>query len=156
TVCSENEWMCRNGDCIPVGWRCDSGSPDCTDNSDEENCSCREGQWQCKSGQCIRAEYRCDVDEDCEDGTDEMQCDMNTTTQPYFVEITTQSNEDLESIYNSTYGHGDLESIYNSTYGSGDLESIYNSTYGSGDLESIYISTYEHGGMLFLFLFRMC
>lgn len=37
--CPENEFMCEIGDkCIPMNWKCD-GAPDCSDNSDEFNCS---------------------------------------------------------------------------------------------------------------------
>lgn len=37
--CPENEFMCEKGDkCIPMSWKCDN-SPDCSDNSDEKDCS---------------------------------------------------------------------------------------------------------------------
>ena len=36
--CTSSQWTCSNGQCIPSSYRCDGGTPDCTDGSDELNC----------------------------------------------------------------------------------------------------------------------
>ena len=36
--CTSSQWRCSNGQCIPSSYRCDGGTPDCTDGSDEVNC----------------------------------------------------------------------------------------------------------------------
>ena len=37
-TCRPEQFTCSNGQCIPQGWICDD-SEDCTDASDEQNCS---------------------------------------------------------------------------------------------------------------------
>ena len=37
-TCAENEFTCKNGQCILAKWRCDVEA-DCMDTSDEEDCS---------------------------------------------------------------------------------------------------------------------
>ena len=41
--CSESEFKCKNGKCIPQHYRCDHDD-DCSDGSDEMNCN----DYQCK------------------------------------------------------------------------------------------------------------
>ena len=36
--CEENEFACKNGECINEHWKCDA-IQDCEDNSDEEGCT---------------------------------------------------------------------------------------------------------------------
>lgn len=37
-TCKPEHFTCTNGKCIPQGWICDADA-DCTDGSDEQNCS---------------------------------------------------------------------------------------------------------------------
>lgn len=72
-TCTDAEFACRNGACIPREWRCDADG-DCTDRSDEEECesvTCGETEFRCKSGQCVPDEHTCDLDHDCSDRSDE-------------------------------------------------------------------------------------
>lgn len=40
-TCAENEFTCRNGECVLAKWKCDAEA-DCLDSSDEEHCGKRE------------------------------------------------------------------------------------------------------------------
>merc|ERR1712062_697804 len=70
----ENEFTCKNNECIPNQFRCD-GQLDCADDSDEHNCPCDgENDFACADGDCINADWRCDGESDCSDGSDENNC----------------------------------------------------------------------------------
>ncbi|KAL8202830.1 UNVERIFIED_CONTAM: hypothetical protein K2H54_026446 [Gekko kuhli] len=76
--CRRIEFLCRNGrECILHEYVCD-GENDCTDGSDEENCSqfCSDQEmFECESGnKCIEERYRCDGFPHCPDGSDESSC----------------------------------------------------------------------------------
>lgn len=54
---SEGRWyLADNKHCIP-----DNGT------------RCQEGQFTCMNGRCIRAQWKCDNDNDCVDGSDELE-----------------------------------------------------------------------------------
>ena len=63
--CSDQEFICSNGRCIPKDWKCD-GLNDCGDNSDEVGCTmttvephgCGEGNFICDNGNCIMVRDR--------------------------------------------------------------------------------------------------
>nr|XP_012637337.1 low-density lipoprotein receptor-related protein 2 [Microcebus murinus] len=73
--CSENEFTCSYGLCIPSSFRCDRRN-DCGDYSDERDCSyptCQAHQFTCQNGRCIYRDFVCDEDNDCGDGSDELE-----------------------------------------------------------------------------------
>lgn len=39
-----------------------------------ENVACRDGTFQCRSGECISLSLQCDFNDDCFDGSDELNC----------------------------------------------------------------------------------
>ncbi|NP_001291525.1 vitellogenin receptor precursor [Solenopsis invicta] len=75
--CKENQFMCKNGDCIRLKDRCNSRY-DCTDQSDEQNCEkpkCKSDEFQCKFTEtCIPKTKMCDSNPDCDDLSDEEDC----------------------------------------------------------------------------------
>merc|ERR1712215_278487 len=72
TVCSNSQFDCSNGFCIPQTWTCD-GELDCQDGSDEYSCSpeqissCLQFEFRCGSGLCIPLAWQCDGENDCPD-----------------------------------------------------------------------------------------
>ncbi|KAG5681486.1 hypothetical protein PVAND_010916 [Polypedilum vanderplanki] len=75
--CTERQFQCNNGECIPMKYLCD-GEPDCQDKSDEDQteCShkqneCSQDQFRCNNGRCIPKRWTCDQEKDCSDGSDE-------------------------------------------------------------------------------------
>ncbi|GAB1602266.1 basement membrane-specific heparan sulfate proteoglycan core protein-like isoform X6, partial [Argonauta hians] len=70
--CSPNEFKCRNGACIQLRYHCDH-EIDCSDGSDEEQCStrCEVDEFRCRNGDCIPYTKFCDRYNDCSDGSDE-------------------------------------------------------------------------------------
>lgn len=79
--CTIHEFMCTNGECIRIEFRCDT-QIDCADSSDETNCNmtthsnrvlsqCSDHLFDCKDGTCLNWSEVCDGLKDCADGSDE-------------------------------------------------------------------------------------
>lgn len=78
-MCHGVQFRCENALCIPGAFHCD-GYLDCSDGSDEVNCSriaCPDNKFMCPRGgvggspKCIAKSQLCDGKRDCEDGADE-------------------------------------------------------------------------------------
>ncbi|KAB5517702.1 hypothetical protein PHYPO_G00170260 [Pangasianodon hypophthalmus] len=93
--CESDQFHCVNGKCIPQSWRCNT-MDECGDNSDEEMCihpnppsssssffsfqPCSFDQFPCVSRYtrvltCLPSSLRCDGAIDCQDLSDEIDCD---------------------------------------------------------------------------------
>ncbi|XP_078341994.1 uncharacterized protein LOC111105682 isoform X2 [Crassostrea virginica] len=68
-------FVCNNTEQINTVFVCD-GLADCSDASDEDNCSteCSERQFRCTDGSCISISLLCDFVSHCADGSDESGC----------------------------------------------------------------------------------
>ncbi|KAK3782893.1 hypothetical protein RRG08_002522 [Elysia crispata] len=60
--------------------------PDCQNGWDEsvEICGCPPHEFQCNSSHCIDLVRRCDVTEDCQDGSDELDCETFACPKTHF------------------------------------------------------------------------
>uniref|UniRef100_A0A3Q2C7N9 Uncharacterized protein n=1 Tax=Cyprinodon variegatus TaxID=28743 RepID=A0A3Q2C7N9_CYPVA len=111
TLCSADQFQCRDGSCISNSSKCNQ-KVDCEDASDEMNCrkflrlahsdylvliqksaccteknkSCSPGTFRCPgSNVCIPQRWKCDGDKDCPDGADESVtagCGEHTLAHP--------------------------------------------------------------------------
>jgi hypothetical protein len=75
SACTDAEFTCDDGLCIPLGWLCD-GESDCDFGEDEsgELCGavdCGFDELPCRDGSCIPDDFVCDGEADCNDGADE-------------------------------------------------------------------------------------
>ncbi|XP_039277225.1 low-density lipoprotein receptor isoform X4 [Nilaparvata lugens] len=78
--CTETEFRCSNGRCIPKHWQCDNEN-DCVDGGDEhpslcEHRVCDPDEFTCRGnpGECVPLTWMCDDNPDCSDGSDEKSC----------------------------------------------------------------------------------
>ncbi|XP_076086554.1 basement membrane-specific heparan sulfate proteoglycan core protein-like isoform X4 [Mytilus galloprovincialis] len=83
--CGVGQATCRNGQCIPIDYRCD-GDKDCEDNSDEDSCTasaiCEPNEFRCRNDRCAMKIWRCDGDDDCGDNSDEEDCPTRKPGDP--------------------------------------------------------------------------
>nr|XP_033778769.1 basement membrane-specific heparan sulfate proteoglycan core protein isoform X4 [Geotrypetes seraphini] len=105
--CTENEFTCRDGGCVPLDYRCDR-RPDCRDMSDEEDCEvtrCGADEFHCESGECIPIMQHCDRRPDCADESDESNCAPFTTPaslRPTVAPFTTRVATTVPAVVTST------------------------------------------------------
>ncbi|GCB61493.1 hypothetical protein scyTo_0014341 [Scyliorhinus torazame] len=77
--CTEDEFTCVNGKCIPLEDLC-NGIDDCADLSDELCCKDCRKSYRCKSDVCIPDFSVCDGEDDCLAGSDESKCTGSSAT----------------------------------------------------------------------------
>ena len=81
--CSELEFECSNGACIPFEMTCD-GVTACSDSSDESidlcsrDRSCPPQFFKCPNDRCIHTSKICDGIKNCPDSSDELNCTCGT------------------------------------------------------------------------------
>ncbi|KAK9511107.1 hypothetical protein O3M35_005737 [Rhynocoris fuscipes] len=84
TSCSEDDFQCSDGICIPYSLTCDQ-VPHCPDSSDEDvnycgTRECKHGYRKCLNGRCVSDMKHCDGINDCGDNSDEANCTCDLST----------------------------------------------------------------------------
>nr|ATU83018.1 secreted hypothetical protein [Pristhesancus plagipennis] len=86
--CPEDEYECRNGQCIASFAVCD-GEANCSDGTDETQAVCTKLNLQCPSfafrctyGACVDKQKKCDGRRDCADNSDELLPECRNVAQP--------------------------------------------------------------------------
>ena len=85
-TCPAGYWKCANNKCINNEDACDGKlfSTDCIDESDEDpemckrNHTCNTGYRKCADGICIKETLVCNGYFNCDDGSDELNCEIYT------------------------------------------------------------------------------
>ncbi|XP_071959065.1 sortilin-related receptor-like [Antedon mediterranea] len=105
--CNRNQFRCKNGQCIPSGYKCD-GYSDCIDNSDEKDCHihgttqapCSENQFQCRDGElCIPVDQVCNGITNCADNSDEHGCLFGYVVRN--LKVLPQSSTSIKILWNA-------------------------------------------------------
>ncbi|XP_071959544.1 uncharacterized protein [Antedon mediterranea] len=99
---------------VPLCWVCD-GKYDCENGQDEEGCDvCDSNEYNCTSGECIPFWERCNGVSNCNDSSDEINCECNGDEFPCSDGCTSASNVCDEIVH--CYGEEDEKYCVDNAY----------------------------------------